>query len=123
MIFALLLLVQTAFAGPYQIFGIKSEFPMEENKSTYRDVYISMGSNQGIKIGSQLEAFRVSTTIDEINQRAGKNFTFPVARLKVIHVENDMAVARVLEMYSADKTPLTSNQNVMVGDQIEVAKR
>jgi len=112
-----------AFGGEYKVFGIRTDFPMTEGQPSYRDVYVSMGTNQGIKTGSSLDAFRVVTTVDEINQRTGRNISFRIAKLKVIHSETDLSVARVVEMLPPSSTPIGSFTNVMVGDEVEVAKK
>jgi len=121
-IFILMMLPTTTFAN-HQVFGIRTDFTMADGETQYRDVYVNMGTDQGIKIGSQLDAYRVISTVDEINQRTGKNISFRIARLKVIHAEGDLAVARVLQMLPADSTPLGSFTNVMVGDRVEVGKK
>lgn len=113
----------TALAGEYKVFGIRTDFPMTDGQPLFRDVYINMGTNQGIKTGSTLDAYRVVTTVDEINQRMGKNMTFKFAKLKVIHSEADLAIARVVQMLPPESTPLGNFTNVMVGDEVEVAKK
>lgn len=96
---------------------------MADGQADYRDVYVNIGTNQGVKAGTKLDAFRVLTTVDEINQRTGRNFSFKIARLKVIHAESDMAVARVIEFQPPESTPIAVFTNVMVGDQVEVARK
>ena len=112
-----------AIAGEYKVFGIRTDFPMADGQPLFRDVYVNMGTNQGIKNGSTLEAYRVVTTVDEINQKTGRNISFKIAKLKVIHAESDLAVARVSEFLPPDSTPLGSFTNVMVGDEVEVGKK
>lgn len=93
---------------------------MSDSEIPARDVYVNIGTSQGIKIGSQLDVFRALTTVDEINQKIGRNISFKIARLKVIHADSDIAVARVLEMQPAASTPVGSYTNVMVGDVVQV---
>lgn len=112
-----------AHASDYKVFGIRTEFPMQDGQKLFRDVYVNMGTNQGIKNGSMLDVFRVTTTVDELNQKTGRNISFKIGRLKVIHAEADLAVARVTEMLSPDTTPIGSYTNVMVGDEVEVGKK
>lgn len=112
-----------ALAGDYQVFGIRTDFPMADGQPLFRDVYVNMGTNQGIKTGSTLDAFRVVTTVDELNQKTGRNISFKIAKLKVIHAESDLAVARVTQFLPPEATPIGSFTNVMVGDQVEVAKK
>jgi hypothetical protein len=114
----------TTFAnGGYAVFGIKTDFPMSDQDAHYRDVYVNMGTDQGIKAGSQLDVFRVLTSVDELNQRTGRNLSFKFARLKVIHAESDIAVARVMKFLPPESTPLGTYTNVMVGDRVEVGTK
>jgi hypothetical protein len=113
----------TALAGDYKVFGVRTDFPMADDQPSYRDVYVSMGTNQGIKEGSELDVYRVVSTIDEINQKTGRNISFKIARVKVIHAESDLAVTRVMKFLSPESTPIGTYTNVMVGDEVEVASR
>ena len=70
-----------------------------------------------------LDAFRTLTTVDEINQRTGQNISFRIAKLKVIHAEGGIAVARVVQMMPPESTPVGTHTNVMVGDTVEVGKK
>ena len=115
--------ITAAVAGEYKVFGIRTDFPMADDQPLFRDVYVNMGTNQGIKTGSSLDAFRVITTVDELNQRTGRNISFKIAKLKVIHAETDLAVARVTQFLPPDATPVGSFTNVMVGDEVEVSKK
>lgn len=118
-----LLFSTVAFGAEFKVFGIRTDFPMADGQPLFRDVYVNMGTNQGIKTGSALDAYRVVTTVDELNQRMGKNYSFKIAKLKVIHAEPDMAVARVVQMLPPEATPLGAFTNVVVGDEVEVGKK
>ncbi len=112
-----------ANAGDYKVFGIRTDFPLTDGQALFRDVYVNMGTDQGIKAGSFLDAYRVITTVDELNQKTGRNISFKFAKLKVIHAESDLAVARVTQILQPMSTPLSSYTNVMVGDEVEVGKK
>jgi hypothetical protein len=86
----------------------------------HKDFYINMGSANGIHPGSVVEVVRKSSTYDLANQKLYKDVSFPIATLKVIHVETNAAIARLEKIYSAEKTPATSPRAVMVGDNIRV---
>lgn len=106
-----------------EVFGVRTDFTLNNTETKYRDVYVNMGTEQGIKIGSLLDAFRTLTTIDEINQRTGRNISFRIAKLKVIHAEGSISVARVVQMMDPEATPVGTYTNVMVGDTVEVGKK
>lgn len=118
-----LLLPSFASAEGFQVFGVKNDYPMADGETRFRDVYVNMGTNQGIKKGSTLDAFRTVTTVDDLNRRVGKNISFKIAKLKVIHADQDIAVARVTSFEKADVTPTGSYRDVMVGDRVELGAK
>jgi hypothetical protein len=120
--FLLFLLPLTASAE-YQVFGVKTDFLLEETQTKYRDVYVNIGTTQGVKIGSMLDVFRVITPVDEVNQRSARNISFKFAKLKVIHADSDSAVARVTQFLPMEKTPISSYTNVVVGDRVDIATK
>jgi hypothetical protein len=84
-----------------------------------KDYYVNMGSAQGVHTGSQLEVLRRISTYDLLNQKLYKDMTFPIARLKVIHVENNAAICRLEKFLPGDKTPEPGIRAVMVGDLVQ----
>lgn len=86
-----------------------------------KDFYVNMGSSQGLREGANLEVLRRISTYDLLNEKLYQDVTFPIARLKVIHVENNAAICRLDKILKADKTPETSIRAVMVGDLVRPA--
>lgn len=91
--------------------GIPGELPQ-------KDFYVNMGANQGISRGTVLEVVRRVPTYDLTTQKLYKDAAFPIARLKVIHVEAQLAIARLEGMLPPDKTPAILPRAVMVGDVV-----
>ena len=92
-------------------------FPGE---NTPRDYFVNMGANQGVKPGAKLRVLRKAATYDVANQKAFKDMIFPIALLKVIHVESNAAIARLAEYAPVEATPAFSPRAVMVGDLVEL---
>jgi hypothetical protein len=89
--------------------------------SPQKDFYVNMGSLQGLHEGTSLDVLRRISTYDLLNEKLYQDVTFPIARLKVIHVENNAAICRLDKVLTADKTPETSIRAVMVGDLVRPA--
>ena len=96
---------------------------MADNQTLFKDIYVNMGTNQGIKIGSKLDAYRTISTVDELNQRNASNIHFKIAKLKVIHADATTSVARIIEMLSPQETPIANYSTVMVGDSVDVSRK
>ena len=86
-----------------------------------KDFYVNMGSSNGLHDGASLEVLRRSASYDLVSQKLYKDVTFPIARLKVIHVEGNAAIARLDKMLPPEKTPAVTPRAVMVGDLIRAA--
>lgn len=96
---------------------------MIDGQKLYRDIYVNIGSGQGVKIGTKLDVYRTLSTADQLNQKNGPNLRFHIAKMKVIHAEDDAAVARVTEFFPPESTPNPGFTDVMVGDTVEVSRK
>jgi len=113
-----------ANATPFVVYGMRTDFPMSnDNKYPEKDFYVNLGLAQGIKIGSSLEVFRIVTTDDDISNRKMDNITFRIAKLKIIHAEENISVARLVEMNSKEETPYGIYNTIMIGDLVEVSSK
>jgi len=122
-LFLSVLFVPTLASAEFQVYGIRSDFLLDEAQTKFRDVYVNIGTTQGVKVGSMLDVYRVITPVDEINQRTAKNVSFKFAKMKIIHADGDSSVARVTQFYPAESTPMSSYTNVIVGDRVEIANK
>jgi len=86
-----------------------------------KDYFINVGSSQGIKPGTVLEVSRKMPTYDLLGEKLYKEIVFPIGSIKVIHVEQGVAIARLEKMLPSDKTPAFSPRAIMVGDLVRKA--
>ena len=95
--------------------GIPGETPQ-------KDYYLNMGKVNGLHEGSIVEVSRKVSTYDLISQKLYRDMTFPVGKLKVIHVENNSAVARLEKLLPDGAGPILSPNAVLIGDEIEISR-
>lgn len=91
-------------------------------ESIKKDYYISMGSDNGVKKGTLIEVNRKNATFDLLAEKLYRDILFPIAHLKVIHVEKHAAVARLQKLLDSNETPTTTPFAVMVGDTVRILK-
>jgi hypothetical protein len=84
-----------------------------------KDYYVNMGTAQGLRVGARLDVLRRVSTYDLLSEKLYKDVTFPIAKIRVIHVEDNAAVCRLDKMISADKTPAVAARAVMIGDLVQ----
>ena len=94
----------------------------DPGETEQRDLVISIGSEKGLKVGSVLEVYRKTPTFDDQSQKFVKDLKVPFAKIKVIHVENEAAVARLDALLPRATTAAVIPAAVMVGDEVKVVK-
>ncbi len=118
----ILSLPSEAHSAEFMVYSVYRALDMgNPGETPQKDFYVNMGTSQGIHQGSVLEVVRRSSTYDLITEKLYKDISYPIARLKVIHAENNAAVARLDKMLPADKTPALAPNAVLVGDLIRQA--
>ena len=112
-----------AQATEFFVTSVIREFPMKAGEAQYKDYYINAGSNNGLHKGLIIEAVRRMPAYDNINSKLIGDTPVKIARLKLIHVDKGVSVARLVKFYEKENTPLAGFDSVMIGDFIEVAEK
>ena len=104
------------------IYGVYNALNMgNPGEISMRDFYINLGSKNGVKVGAKLDVLRKLSTHDLISRQLQKDMLFAIAELKVIHVEDNAAIARLEKVLDSDSTPVIVPRAVMVGDMVRVS--
>lgn len=110
-------------ASDYVIYSVFKGVDLgNPGEAPLKDYYVNMGTAQGVRNGSVLEVLRRTSSYDLMSEKLYKDVTFPIARLKVIHVESNAAIARLEKMLPADQTPAIHPNAVIVGDHVRLAE-
>jgi hypothetical protein len=111
-----------AHSAEFVVYSVYRALDMgNPGEAPQKDFHVNIGSAQGVRVGTTLEVMRRTSTYDLITEKLYKDITYPIARLKVIHAENNAAVARLDKMLPADKTPALMPNAVIVGDLVRQA--
>lgn len=107
----------------FNVYGTYAALPMgNPGEVARRDFYINLGAKNGLKVGSKVDVLRKIPTHDLLTRKLQKDMIFPIAVLKVIHVEQTAAVARVEKIVGEEASPAISPRAVMVGDLVRPAR-
>jgi hypothetical protein len=93
-----------------------------ENFTVPKDIYVSVGAEDGVRKGAKLDVFRKVASFNHLTQQHVGDHLVPVARVKVIHVDQRTAIARLDQFVSLDKEPALYPQAIMIGDQVQIVK-
>lgn len=119
----LALLPGRAAAAEFVVYSVYRGLDLgNPGETPMKDYFVNMGSAQGVHEGQSLDVVRRVSTYDLASQKLYKDVSFPFATLKVIHVENNAAIARLEKLIPAEKTPTMSVRAVMVGDLVRPAE-
>lgn len=121
--FVLLLIftTSTANAEEIQIFDMRKTLAMSDQDTVYRDFYISKGLEAGLRPGMIITVKRRQPLYDAIHNRSAGDLNIAVARVKIIHVEKGLAVARAYSDFGRDDLPLLEDNFIMIGDELDLS--
>jgi hypothetical protein len=114
----------TNAAGPsdFIVYSVYNNLDMgNPGEVSQRDYYINMGTKHGLKAGATVDVYKQMASYDLMTKKLFKDVTFPFAKLKIIHIEENAAVARLEKLLPAETTPATTPRGVMVGDIVKPA--
>lgn len=121
---AMLLGVAPASTSKAEFFvtSVIREVTLKQADTQYKDYYINAGTNNGLKKGVFVDATRKIGVFDNINSKLIGDTPVKIARMKVIHIDKNFSVARLVKFYEKETTPLANYDGVMIGDQIQVSE-
>lgn len=108
-------------AQDLSIIEVKRNIPLADSDPIYKDFYISSFAESGLKKNLIVTATRKITIKDATGTNSFGEITIPVAQLKIISVQNRIAVAREFKMVSRDDEPMLEQIGPMIGDKIDLA--
>lgn len=119
-IFLLAFVPMTAFAD-LTIFDVRKNLPMSDHDPVYRDFIINGGSESGLSAGMLITVQRRVPLYDSYQNRSAGDLHLKVARIKIIHVQKGLAVARLHSEFTREGTPLLEDNFIMIGDQLDLS--
>lgn len=106
--------------GAMHIIEVRRNIPLADQDPVYRDFYINAGAEAGLKPNMVVTAVRKVSIKDASGTQAFGELLVPVGQLKVIFVQNRIAVAREYKLLSRDDLPMIDQTGLMTGDQIDI---
>lgn len=110
-----------AFAKDVTVFDVRRPLAMENGQVLPKDYYINAGSDAGIKPGMIFAIVRRQSLYDAYQQKSPGELIVKVGELKIIHVQNEVSVARLEGIDSRDKLPTLEFDAIMVGDKVDMS--
>lgn len=120
-LFFLVLKLPNAFADDNPtIFDVRRSLPMEPSEPTFHDFYINAGPEVGFRVGMVMNVIRSMPVHDPIQNKQQATLNITVGKVRVIHVEKGIAVARLVSEVPSSDRPVLDFESVMIGDQVDL---
>jgi hypothetical protein len=116
-----LLVSSAALAEEITIFDMRKSLAMADDEPTFRDFYLSKGGGSGLRPGMIVTVKRRLPLYDSFHNRSAGDMTVSVGRVKIIHVERDVSVARQHSQFAREDMPLLEDNFIMVGDEVDLS--
>jgi hypothetical protein len=94
---------------------------MSYDEKVLRDFYINGGSEQGLAAGMVITVQRRMPLYDSYQNRSAGDLDLKVAKIKIIHVQKGLAVARLHSEFTRESAPLLEDNFIMTGDRLDLA--
>lgn len=121
MILVFMFLVSHAMAQDLTIFDVRKNLPMSDADKIYRDFYINGGSEAGLSAGMVITVERRLPLYDNYQNRSAGDLQLKVAKIKIIHVQKGLSVARLFSEFTRENAPLLEDNFIMIGDRLDLA--
>lgn len=113
--------ISKAASSDFIIYSVVQDLPMgEPGEIVKKNYYINIGQKQGVEKGTVLEVLRQISRQDPYETKKRFQYNVEIGKLKVIHSEQDSAIAILEKINTGAETPLYEIDNFMVGDRVQV---
>ncbi|MEZ4872411.1 MAG: hypothetical protein R2827_09255 [Bdellovibrionales bacterium] len=102
------------------VFDVRKTLPLSESERIYQDFYVNGGVEEGLKPGMLVTVTRRLNPYDSYQNKSPGELNVAVGKLKIIHVQKGISVARMHSLYSRNGRPVLEYDYIMVGDQLDL---
>lgn len=102
------------------VFDVRRSLAMEPGEKVFHDFYINAGSASGLKRGAYLSVVREVPVHDPVQNKQQGTLNVQVGYLVVVHVERNLAVARIAGELGTKDRPVLEFEALMIGDKVDL---
>jgi hypothetical protein len=115
------LLGSQAVAQSISVFDVKKNIPLTNTEPVFRDLYINAGSSSGLKKDMVVTVTRRNALYDGVLNRSAGEIILPVGKIKIIYAQKDLSVARFYSWLEGIDRPNLEFNEIMIGDNLDMA--
>lgn len=107
-------------AKDVSVFDVRRPLAMDNAETPPKDYYINAGSGSGLKTGMSVKVYRRNSLYDPYTNKSPGDLVVLVGQLRLIHVQDDMSVARLDLIEGREKLPTIDFDAIMLGDRVDL---
>lgn len=117
----LAIMASASFAKDFIIYSISQDVPMGyKNEVIKKNYYVNMGTNQGVRNGTMLNAYRVISNSNPFDRNTRYNHQVPIGILEVIHSDKDASITKLVSINNKIDDPQFDIYDLIIGDEVNV---
>jgi hypothetical protein len=101
------------------IVDVRRNIQLSDEEPVYKDFYISSAREAGLKANQVVKVMRRMPMRDATGVQSFGELNVEVGRLRIIFVQDNMAVGREYELFSRDNLPMLEQIGIMIGDRLD----
>lgn len=119
-ILSLLILVPQVYANEVIIFDSRRPIAMSDKEKPQKDFYLNAGVEMGLKKGVTLNVQRRVPLYNTVTNSSAGDLQLHVAKIKIIHVQNRLSVARLVNESTPMDLPILEDSYILIGDRVDL---
>lgn len=119
-ILSFLIFLPQAYANEVIIFDSRRPIAMSDKDKPQKDFYLNAGVEAGLKKGVVLSVQRRVPLYNTITNSSAGDLQLHVAKIKVIHVQNRLSVARLVNEATPIELPILEDSFILIGDRVDL---
>ncbi len=103
------------------VIEVRKNTNLSKKDKVFKNYFINGGENLGLKPGSHVDVMRRLPMHDPIKNASVGDLRVKVGTVEIIHSEEKLSVAKLVNYDSMETRPLLDFEAVMVGDRLELS--
>ncbi|PWU15793.1 MAG: hypothetical protein C5B49_11365 [Bdellovibrio sp.] len=114
------LICQIGKTDDLRVVEVRRNIPLSDHDPVYKDYYISGAGVAALKVDQVVTASRNKNIMDSAGTQSLGELRIPVGQLKIIFVQDNLAVAREFKLLDRQALPMIEQVGVMAGDLVQL---
>lgn len=107
--------------GELTVFEVRKPIALSDKETVQKDYYINAGSESGLQKGMIITVIRKVPLYDSYQNRSAGDLSVPVAKVRIIQVQQGNSVARFVSEIARNEVPVLEENFIMVGDKLDLS--